>query len=248
MTLCPRNTTKTDMYEQLEAPLSEIDFPQLYQRFSSSRKVALARIEALCPGTKDVGDQECGIGLASPLVSLLKDATNTWLESIAKEKGRQIAYTEETKILLEVLGMFVNITRLDKTLAEELAKSGSHFQLSRIINVNISSIIVTDDNITFEQEEDSLSEIQDLACEIAYCQNLPFPVKISHFTRDELRDRLPLKFTIREPLHLAEIGDQINVLVHQVTDRQSAQDDVGFGKSLLEDHAYQHFYSIPNLI
>jgi hypothetical protein len=210
------------MHALLESPLPDIEFPTLHEELNSSRKVALARMEAL--------DAESD--LASPLVSLMKDATNSWLKSLSGERSNifQIAYTEETKTLLDVLGLHLMLTKLDRTLAEELAKSGSHFELSRIIKVDLLSIVSTEDRNIFEQEEDSLTEIQDLACEIAYGQQLPFPVNMSHFTRDELLGRLPLTFNISAPSDLVEVGDEINLLIHQVTERQSAQDDVGFGE------------------
>jgi hypothetical protein len=92
----------------------------------------------------------------------------------------------------------------------------------------------------FEQDEDVLTEIQDEACEIVYDSRLPnltFPVKISPFTTDELIQRLPLEFQVQSPYYVQDdshdhdvFASKMSFLIQQVTDRQSAQEDVGFGK------------------
>ena len=92
----------------------------------------------------------------------------------------------------------------------------------------------------FEQDEDVLTEIQDEACEIVYDSRLPnltFPVKISPFTTDELIHRLPLEFQVQSPYYVQDdshdhdvFASKMSFLIQQVTDRQSAQEDVGFGK------------------
>lgn len=97
-----------------------------------------------------------------------------------------------------------------------------------------------------EQDEDILTEIQDQACGIVYDLRLPhltFPVKVSPFSKDELIQRLPLVFQVQSPYcgdeqidcneridDTCSISKSMSFLIQQITDRQSAQEDVGFGK------------------
>jgi hypothetical protein len=79
-------------------------------------------------------------------------------------------------------------------------------------------------------------EFQDLACEIA--TSGAFPLKVAPFSIDDLKCRLPMQFDIH-PVDASSDGPSVNdaklesqlVLINQVTERQSAQVDVGFGTS-----------------
>ena len=218
------------------------------------------------------------IGLPSMLVNhIIKPSIEAFISSIYYEinnKNCEVSLSSqlESKLLHRVLSFLSSICKLDVTLSEEIAKGGSHVYLSKIIYLDTSSIIDTkyqncvprakEDNGGIseskqslqerkEQDEDLLTEIQDLACDIVHDSRIPhltFPVKVSPFTREELMNRLPLEFHVQSPYCNNEssvgkkemkesssidnytISERMSFLVQQVTDRQSAQEDVGFGK------------------
>jgi hypothetical protein len=124
-------------------------------------------------------------------------------------------------------------------LRDELAKQGSHTVLSDLIKTSDGVFRRGDGQVVDEEDEDEMGELRDLACEIAALG--PFPLKASPFTPDELRRRLPLEFEIEVEgnewesacLPLARGCRRETILLHQVTDRQSEQADVGFGKVAL---------------
>lgn len=238
---------------------------QLYNFLESPRKVAMMRMETL-QNVKEEGEE----GLSHPLVNyLLKSSVHRFLSLIDKytdssptrdkKKDELLAssllYQGETKVLLKTLQLYIRLMGFDTTLSEEMAKSGSHLVLSKLIYLDSSSLIesiygVKDDERReiIEQDEDLLTELQDNACEIVHDLRLPhltFPVKVSPFTKEELMNRLPLEFHVQSP-HYQSIGIKNNemedkenrmkisqfmsFMVQQVTDRQSAQEDVGFGE------------------
>ena len=121
-----------------------------------------------------------------------------------------------------------------------MAQSGYHMPILRILEYYHSSSILD------EHDEDAIVEIQDLAAEIAYaeCGMCTFPVRaISPFTQEELVNRLPLLFRIKSP-NKQEIPVEVSLLIHQVTDRQSAQEDVGYGKNKFACIIYFMLYAI----
>jgi predicted nicotinamide N-methyase len=140
----------------------------------------------------------------------------------------------ETIHLTRLLRIYRRISKLDPVLDEEIGKQGAHLSLSRLIKLDIYSIDCCQcgDETTNEANQDTIIEIQDLACEIAAFSKT-FPVQASPFMREDLRARLPLVFTIRPVIGSENCGsrygkDGVTILINQVTDRQSAQKDVGF--------------------
>jgi len=209
----------------------------LEPRTGSAREIALLRIECL--------NCRHGEGLAAIFVPIFNMGMDSWLEaleagnkdgSIAEEKKVEhsscslfVADSPATKILRRILQIHIHLSSLDATLAEELGLQGSHVILARLINYDCSCC-------PMEGDRDAIMELQDLACEVAACTDA-FPIKRFHLSVDVLRKRLPLAFQIQP------IGQQLNadyecctptnsttqmVLIHQVTARQSAQEDVGF--------------------
>ena len=90
-------------------------------------------------------------------------------------------------------------------------------------------------DIVHEEDLDTVMELQDLACEIGSLCGGAFPIKLSPFTTEELRARLPLCFSVssvdsqnNNDVVVENTHQRINVLIHQVTARQGAQEDVGF--------------------
>lgn len=214
--------------------------------FSTPEKIAHIRMFAL--GRRKYLGNDCVCsndviqgGIAVPLVEALEHSIHRWFEHIQQSpsplsKNEKTSYqyasfiasTIETKELTDVLNLHLHINKSDSTLAEEIAKTGSHQMLSKLIRLDIYTLLEKfkiRNQQQYEIEEDSLVEIQDIACEVAYGSNLTYPVHFSPFTTEELIHRLPLVFNISSPI------DEKNVerlIVRQVTERQSAQDDVGF--------------------
>jgi hypothetical protein len=183
-------------------------------------------------------------GFAAMFVPFLKNALDSWLLSFEKlpnleeeeKKEEEVILSEpliselvETSILRRVLQVHVAISRLDKGLGEELGRQGSHVVLSRLMRY---------DGFLRgrEEDQDTVMELHDLACEIA--TNGAFPLKVAPFSIDDLKCRLPIQFDIH-PVGESSNGPSENdaeqelqqVLINQVTERQSAQVDVGFGTS-----------------
>ena len=152
-----------------------------------------------------------------------------------------ISNSAQTKKLHQILSLHLYISQVDFTLAEEMAKGcGSHKLLTKLIRLDVYSVLsklynesliqmdVHGIKEVYEQDEDALVEIQDLACSVAYANPNPsisyaYPVKMSPYTIEELQNRLPLVFHINSPN-----GNQECLMVGQVVERQSAQEDVGF--------------------
>jgi hypothetical protein len=145
-----------------------------------------------------------------------------------------------TRNLQGALEIHANCTKFDACLGAELAAQGTHQQLRRIIQwdiLELGGIMLEESNI------DTVIELQDMACEIAALYS-NFPAKPSPFSHEVLTNRLPLTFRIQSDAQTNEnllqqkrsdetsLGKQSEevVLIHQVTQRQSAQEDVGFGK------------------
>jgi hypothetical protein len=200
---------------------------------TSSHRIALLRISLLKEDN----------GFAALFAPLLKNALDSWFLSLEKlpnrieeeKKEKEGIQSEslidnmtETNILRRVLQVHVAVSRLDKFLGEELGRQGTHAVLSRLMRY---------DGSLWEREEDQdiIMKLQDLACEVV--AGGAFPLKVAPFAVDELKHRLPLQFHI-QPVHVSDvqsencIGPESRlVLINQVTERQSSQEDVGFGES-----------------
>ena len=207
---------------------------KLYRFLNSSRKVAMARMETL-QTVNEIGEdeeEEGEEGLSYPIVNyLLKPSVGRFLSMVdqftsstvtttatTKDKREllqsSLTYQNETKVLLKVLRLYIRLMQFDITLSEEMAKSGSHMVLSKLIYLDSSLVIqdmygvkdeIDDDKREImEQDEDLLTEIQDYACEIVHDLRIPqlsFPVKVSPFMKDELMNRLPLEFHVQSPYY-----------------------------------------------
>ena len=219
----------------------------LEQRIGSTREIALLRIEYLSNY-----DGPFQLGLAAMFVPMLKKGTDSWFEFIneaasykrgksqeeeeKKDEGifwspMMVARSKETIALHRLLRIHVHLSVLDQTLAEELGLQGSHVILTRLINYDSS-------NWSLEEDQDSILELQDLAYQVAVC-TATFPFKTLHLSLDALRNRLPLVFEIAAICKYPSSDEDLQensqdspnnqrLLIHQVTTRQSAQEDVGF--------------------
>lgn len=173
----------------------------------SSRHLALLRISLL----EDGGD-----GLAVLMISILEEALDSFLPLVAADSAEDnnCSYelvVKKSKILGRVLSLYLSMIRLDLTQVEEFGRQGSHTCLRRLIDVDVN-------RLPSEETQDLVFELHDMACEIV--SQGTFQKNALPYTREEQIQRLPLKFHF----HTDDA-----ILIHQVTARQSAQEDVGFG-------------------
>jgi hypothetical protein len=127
--------------------------------------------------------------------------------------------------LCHLLRLHARILQLDPVLGEELGRQGTHCLLSRLL------LDLDRDCEENDDEDDVTFEIREVAFEIAARSGGTFPLRVSPFNREELLQRLPLVFDIQDVENnvCTARGETQTVLLHQVTTRQSAQEDVGFG-------------------
>jgi hypothetical protein len=141
-----------------------------------------------------------------------------------------------TVALQTCLAIHLQCAQADATLATELGAQGTHAPLVRLLQWQPDFCQWTED------DADCLVGLQDLAGATAlasssssgssHAAGRQFPMKRSPYPRDLLAERLPLAFTIRPAVDpsAASVKEEELVLIHQVTHRQSAQEDVGFGR------------------
>ena len=149
---------------------------------------------------------------------------------------RLVAGHRPTEVLLRLLRLYADVCHLDPTLGEELGRQGAHQLLSRLIRCDLTLW-----DGAADEDEDAVMECQDKSCEIAALAGGSFPVRTMPFAVEDLKARLPQAYTIRPLCHAhTETTDRQHgkgqsesetILIRQVTARQSAQEDVGFGKS-----------------
>ncbi|KAL7556810.1 hypothetical protein ACA910_005245 [Epithemia clementina (nom. ined.)] len=165
--------------------------------------------------------------------SLASVFVDTFAASLIQFEKRLYANTAnlstlpETKRLCRLLDLHAKFCQYDDILAEEVGREGSHLYLLRIIQFPISD----DDHQISEADQDMVMEMQDRACSIAATYDT-FPMRCTPLTFEEFQQRLPIKFDV-DPISLDEskvdgTTRTESILIHQVTKRQSAQEDVGF--------------------
>jgi hypothetical protein len=175
----------------------------LSAKTTTARQIALLRI------------QKCSDELGLPLVlfQLLQDAISQW------------SHTASSSAVREALQLHWQCSKLDPILGEELGRQGSHALLLQLLKLDSNNCACADSY--------TILELQDLACEIA-ATCTKFPLATAPLSMEELVARLPLIFTIESAQDNGEeevMPDKETrmVLIHQVTARQSAQEDTGFG-------------------
>jgi hypothetical protein len=204
-----------DMTQEIETLESELLCP---------KAIALLRINLL---------EGAGSGFPTYFVPILRESLNQWTDILLTDgwkSNESLAEATETATLLRILRIYEKIAEMDPTLNEEIGREGSHVMLSKLIKLDGSSLET-------EEDQDTVMEIQDKACEIA-SMSKSFPLRVAPFAKEELSLRLPLSFDILCPTADDENEQSTNseeqngmlILINQVTARQSAQKDVGFGK------------------
>ena len=219
------------------ANVLDVTATEIERNLKSQRSLALYRIQLL--EYDSASDDDTAIGLPSLFSPLLRHSIDQFITAISNihNDEKQITFLPEameTTNLVRMLKIYRRISELDSVLDEEIGQQGAHHSLSKIIKLDIHSIDccrTEDDNIN-ERNQDMIIEIQDMACEIASFSKT-FPLQMSPFVRDDLRSRLPLVFDIFPITQsvTSENGckkDEVKILINQVTDRQSAQKDVGY--------------------
>ena len=166
-----------------------------------------------------------------------KDDSEPFLSDVSSAKGMLFVSNPENNnvsLFRQALLLHLNLCRLDLTLAEEMGRAGSHAVLSRLIRFDLEYEVANNVCISIDVQEEDLDtviELQDIAAEIASL-SLSFPVKKFAFTAEELSARLPLCFSVSSADSDNSVGkktvSQHSILIHQVTDRQGAQEDVGY--------------------
>ena len=193
------------------------------QRVLSTRSICHLRHDLLENGQA---------GFAASFVPLLEKALDTWFASVQRKSPSNSSIvlvedkkddanavhastfcsvhdTLETKELSRALSIHLAVAQKDPILAEEIGFQGSHVILTKLIRFDVSPYR--------EQDQDSIMDLQDLACEIASTAT-SFPLKLAPI--QNLADRLPLCICFTPPKY--------KLFIQQVTSRQSAQHDVGF--------------------
>ena len=219
----------------------------LQKELSTPRQIAFYRIKLLEEENDDVNGPQPQACLASMLVPLLKDTLTAWLAQPIIMSALLSEMAETTNLRL-VLQLHLHVTKMNPSLGEELGRQGSHAPLVKLMNLDLapySGTNIDGDGDIDEANQDTVIELQDLACEIAALAS-SFPVKVAPFCAHGLRQRLPLVFSIGAvPVESVPdsktsngrggyekssmVAETETVLIHQVTTRQSAQEDVGFG-------------------
>ena len=205
-------------------------------RTNTSREVALLRKELLLGGNKNGvrhGNDECeddfpssntSTSLPLLLCTELKYAVDDWLDSLKGngEDPRDKADANVSIYLRMVLDIHRQCSTLDSVLHEELGRQGTHSILRKVMQVDIHEREYN------EELQDSIIEMQDLAGEILIGSSADkskprqHALQCSPFTQSELIARLPLVFFHQNTSNIPE------VYIHQVTQRQTQQKDVGF--------------------
>jgi hypothetical protein len=157
-------------------------------------------------------------GVASLLIPIIHNAVKAYLDVVrAAESNPAFKIFDDAAscYLGRHFDLQVQLTQKDAILGEELQRAQSQQIISQLIQYDVTRLE------RLEQQEDVM-DMQDKACQVASKRQPSFP-----YTLDELRARLPVVLDIAPAIS----GQSVQVLIHQVTDRQSAQEDVGFGKS-----------------
>lgn len=212
--------------------ISDDELDRLEQVAKSPRDIAFLRKEYL---------ESTGNGLSSLLLGILCESLHAfesapeqqWCKvsigandtivssALPSSLAAKLLETDGFRALRRSLSLILALCTLDPTLGEELKAEGCPQQLSKLVQYDASLL-------RHEEDQDVMIELQDSACEIMsrgndQQNNLPF-------TAMELHQRLPLVVSIDFGVHCGRCQSESSaILIHQVTARQRAQEDVGFG-------------------
>jgi predicted nicotinamide N-methyase len=208
----------------------------LEEQLSSPRRIALSRI--------DHAEKRSG-GLPALLISLLSTAnhnidggqnsnTSTNNNNTTVDTVQKFCNQECTQTLFRTISLLSNVSQVDNTLGEEIARAGCQAILKRVIDRIKEYITIceaapptcTTTMTTYSIEEllDKLMDYLDVACELYS----PVQSKGMPFTNEEIESRLPLVYNLGPSTDAGDNNNQSTILISQVTARQSSQGDVGY--------------------
>ena len=146
----------------------------------------------------------------------------------------QLCNQECTQTLFRTISLLSNVSQVDNTLGEEIARAGCQAILKRVIDRIKEYITIceaapptcTTTTTTYSIEEllDKLMDYLDVACELYS----PIQSKGMPFTNEEIESRLPLVYNLGPSTDAGDNNHQSTILISQVTARQSSQGDVGY--------------------
>ena len=218
---------------------------ELEDQTETSRQIALLRIHYV---------HHNGQGLASAVVPLVTQAMDAFWTRIHNDHNdnnnnnnstrnssellhhnKQLSADPATVFLRRVLRLYSRLSRLDPTLHQEMG--GFPRPLIRLVQCCDMDELFDDD----DDAQDTIMELQDLACEIAAIGGTLSPKSQRlDYSLETLCQRLPLDFVFSSSTASTESKNEKSsseslerILIHQVTARQSAQADVGFGRFLV---------------
>jgi hypothetical protein len=239
------NSDNSDAIARVDWSRTDQVLDYLEQSCGSSRQIALLRIRLLSSTTTTTttkprpGAAAAPTDLASCLVTVLSNVVVDF-----EKQPRAVVVPESLTVvahcLVRVLKLVRRLVQQDPTLAEEIGRQGAHVYLTRLMNgapppqLEPSGESAAAAEGDLEAYDDIVEEIQELAGEIAVASRPYFPMAHQPFSATELKARLPLVFTMPNGNSRDKESEPDStsntILVRQVTTRQSAQDDVGFGQ------------------
>jgi hypothetical protein len=243
------NSDDSDAIARVDWSRTDQVLDYLEQSCGSSRQIALLRIRLLSSTTTSTtttttprpGAAAAPTDLASCLLPVLSNVVDDF-----EKQPRAVVAPESLTVvahcLMRVLKLVRRLVQQDPTLAEEIGRQGAHVYLTRLMNgapppppqLEPSGESAAAAEVDLEAYDDIVEEIQELAGEIAVASRPYFPMAHQPFSATELKARLPLVFTMPNGNSRDKESEpdstSNSILVRQVTTRQSAQDDVGFGQ------------------
>jgi len=190
---------------------------------SSARQIAIERIRS-----QGMVSIEIAQGLTEAAMSWKDYVDATLVSTHQNVESCWFAYRNPQAIELYKWLNFVNyLATVDPILGQELSWDGIYQATSFLLLQKIIPKIDEhySNHSLEEQEEDAINDIRDAASEVA---SIGLGQSRQSLLNEERVARLPLQFKICS-IHQYDSLAQ-TVLIHQVTTRQSAQEDVGFGE------------------
>lgn len=218
-----------------QATMTSDELFTLGEQLSSPRRIALSRI--------DHAKKRSG-GLPALLISLLSTAnhnidggqiSNTSTNNNNNktvDAVQQFCNQECTQTLFRTISLLSNVSQVDNTLREEIARAGCQAILKRVIDKIKEYITICEaapptcitTTHSIEELLDKLMDYLDVACELYS----PIQSKGMPFTNEEIESRLPLVYNMSPSTDAGDNNHKSTILISQVTARQSSQGDVGY--------------------
>jgi len=204
----------------------------------SPRNIALLRIRMLQPPPTDSFTVPCINDQGTSLPEVFTHMLCESIEMVVRELSGPPTtvslcegVTVSLPLLYRVLKVYLALIRLDPVLGQEIGRQGSQLALHRLMTRHLLEVydeIIQNDTEEEETRDNLVCNVYETATELLSSSMGSDSLKSMPYSTDELLARLPLTFAF--PVGTADHEDDV-VLINQVTSRQTAQEDVGFGKS-----------------